>query len=206
MEVITKYFPNLSDVQLHQFEMLASLYQEWNTKINVISRKDIKNLYEHHVLHSLAIAKEINFSEGTVVLDLGTGGGFPGVPLAIFFPKCYFKLIDSIGKKLKVATEIATSINLKNIKTEHLRGEEERGQYDFVVSRAVMSLHKLAKLVCKNISYKQINPLANGLLCLKGGDLYEECRPFKNIVQVIPISNWFEEDWFKEKNIVYLPL
>ena len=202
MEVITKYFPNLSDVQLHQFEMLASLYQEWNTKINVISRKDIKNLYEHHVLHSLAIAKEINFSEGTVVLDLGTGGGFPGVPLAIFFPKCYFKLIDSIGKKLKVAT----SINLKNIKTEHLRGEEERGQYDFVVSRAVMSLHKLAKLVCKNISYKQINPLANGLLCLKGGDLYEECRPFKNIVQVIPISNWFEEDWFKEKNIVYLPL
>ena len=206
MEVITKYFPNLSDIQLHQFEMLASLYQEWNTKINVISRKDIKNLYEHHVLHSLAIAKEINFSDGTVVLDLGTGGGFPGIPLAIFFPKCYFKLIDSTGKKLKVATEIATSISLKNIKTEHIRGEEERGQYDFVVSRAVMSLHKLVKLVYKNISDKQINPLSNGLLCLKGGDLYEECRPFKNIVQVIPIGNWFEEDWFKEKNIVYLPL
>ena len=205
MEIIRKYFSNLTDEQQYQFEQLAPLYEEWNAKINVISRKDIDHLYEHHVLHSLAIAKEISFVSGTTVLDVGTGGGFPGIPLAILFPNCRFKLIDSIGKKVKVAAEIATHIGLKNVDTEHLRGENEKGKYDFVVSRAVMSLPDMAKLIRKNISYKQVNPLPNGLLCLKGGDLTAEIRPFRNIVQVTPLANWFQEEWFKKKNVVYLP-
>ncbi|WP_036858878.1 MULTISPECIES: 16S rRNA (guanine(527)-N(7))-methyltransferase RsmG [Prevotellaceae] len=205
MEIIRKYFSNLTDEQQYQFEQLAPLYEEWNAKINVISRKDIDHLYEHHVLHSLAIAKEISFVSGTTVLDVGTGGGFPGIPLAILFPNCRFKLIDSIGKKVKVAAEIATHIGLKNVDTEHLRGENEKGKYDFVVSRAVMSLPDMAKLIRKNISSKQVNPLPNGLLCLKGGDLTAEIRPFRNIVQVTPIANWFQEEWFKKKNVVYLP-
>ena len=201
MEIIRKYFSNLTDEQQYQFEQLAPLYEEWNAKINVISRKDIDHLYEHHVLHSLAIAKEISFVSGTTVLDVGTGGGFPSIPLAILFPNCRFKLIDSIGKKVKVAAEIAAHI----VDTEHLRGENEKGKYDFVVSRAVMSLPDMAKLIRKNISYKQVNPLPNGLLCLKGGDLTAEIRPFRNIVQVTPIANWFQEEWFKKKNVVYLP-
>ncbi|WP_315340821.1 16S rRNA (guanine(527)-N(7))-methyltransferase RsmG [Hoylesella oralis] len=205
MEIIRKYFSNLTDEQQYQFEQLAPLYEEWNAKINVISRKDIDHLYEHHVLHSLAIAKEISFVSGTTVLDVGTGGGFPGIPLAILFPNCRFKLIDSIGKKVKVAAEIAAHIGLKNVDTEHLRGENEKGKYDFVVSRAVMSLPDMAKLIRKNISYKQVNPLPNGLLCLKGGDLTAEIRPFRNIVQVTPLANWFQEEWFKKKNVVYLP-
>ncbi|MBP5426092.1 MAG: 16S rRNA (guanine(527)-N(7))-methyltransferase RsmG [Prevotella sp.] len=206
MESVKKYFKTLTDEQLRQFAMLDELYHEWNAKINVISRKDIDNLYEHHVLHSLAIAKAVNFRAGTEILDFGTGGGFPGVPLAILFPECRFKLIDGTGKKIRVAQEVAAAIGLKNCQAEHLRGEDERGRFDFVVSRAVMPLPDLAKIVRKNISKKQQNATPNGIICLKGGNLEAEVQPFRNIVEVMPISNWFEEEWFKEKNVVYLPL
>ena len=206
MESVKKYFKTLTDEQLRQFAMLDELYHEWNAKINVISRKDIDNLYEHHVLHSLAIAKAVNFRAGTEILDFGTGGGFPGVPLAILFPECRFKLIDGTGKKIHVAQEVAAAIGLKNCRAEHLRGEDERGRFDFVVSREVMPLPDLAKIVRKNISKKQQNATPNGIVCLKGGNLEAEVQPFRNIVEVMPISNWFEEEWFKEKNVVYLPL
>ena len=206
MESVKKYFKTLTDEQLRQFAMLDELYHEWNAKINVISRKDIDNLYEHHVLHSLAIAKAVNFRAGTEILDFGTGGGFPGVPLAILFPECRFKLIDGTGKKIHVAQEVAAAIGLKNCRAEHLRGEDERGRFDFVVSRAVMPLPDLVKIVRKNISKKQQNATPNGIVCLKGGNLEAEVQPFRNIVEVTPVSNWFEEEWFKEKNVVYLPL
>ena len=206
MESVRKYFKELTDEQLRQLELLDGLYHEWNAKINVISRKDIDNLYEHHVLHSMAIAKTINFRPGTEILDFGTGGGFPGIPLAILFPECRFKLIDGTGKKVRVAQEVATSIGLKNCQAVHLRGEDERGRYDFVVSRAVMPLPDLVKIVRKNISKTQRNASANGVICLKGGELEAEVRPFKNIVEISPISNWFDEEWFKGKNVVYLPL
>ena len=206
MESVKKYFKTLTDEQLRQFAMLDELYHEWNAKINVISRKDIDNLYEHHVLHSLAIAKAVNFRAGTEILDFGTGGGFPGVPLAILFPECRFKLIDGTGKKIHVAQEVAAAIGLKNCRAEHLRGEDERGRFDFVVSHAVMPLPDLAKIVRKNISKKQQNATPNGIVCLKGGNLEAEVQPFRNIVEVTPVSNWFEEEWFKEKNVVYLPL
>ena len=206
MESVKKYFKTLTDEQLRQFAMLDELYPEWNAKINVISRKDIDKLYEHHVLHSLAIAKAVNFRAGTEILDFGTGGGFPGVPLAILFPECRFKLIDGTGKKIRVAQEVAAAIGLKNCQAEHLRGEDESGRFDFVVSRAVMPLPDLAKIVRKNISKKQQNATPNGIICLKGGNLEAEVQPFRNIVEVMPISNWFEEEWFKEKNVVYLPL
>ena len=206
MEIVRKYFKELTDEQLHQLEQLDGLYHEWNAKINVISRKDIDNLYEHHVLHSMAIAKTINFRPGTEILDFGTGGGFPGIPLAILFPECRFKLIDGTGKKIHVAQEVATAIGLKNCQAEHLRGEDERGRYDFVVSRAVMPLPDLIKIVRKNISKTQRNASANGVICLKGGELQAEVHPFKNIVEISPISNWFDEEWFKGKNVVYLPL
>ena len=206
MESVKKYFKTLTDEQLRQFAMLDELYHEWNAKINVISRKDIDNLYEHHVLHSLAIAKAVNFRAGTEILDFGTGGGFPGVTLAILFPECRFKLIDGTGKKIHVAQEVAAAIGLKNCRAEHLRGEDERCRFDFVVSRAVMPLPDLVKIVRKNISKKQQNATPNGIVCLKGGNLEAEVQPFRNIVEVMPISNWFEEEWFKEKNVVYLPL
>ena len=206
MELIRKYFPKLTDTQYSQLEALDALYRDWNAKINVISRKDIDNLYEHHVLHSLAIAKMLNFKAGTEILDFGTGGGFPGIPLAIMFPECRFKLIDGTGKKIRVAQEVATAIGLKNCKPVHLRGEEEKEKYDFIVSRAVMPLPDLIKIVKKNISRKQQNALPNGVICLKGGDVQEETRPFKNIVEIADISNWFEEEWFKEKNCIYVPL
>ena len=186
--------------------MLQDLYNDWNAKINVISRKDIQQLYEHHVLHSLAIAKFINFKSGTSILDFGTGGGFPGIPLAILFPECRFTLIDGTGKKVRVAQEVATTIGLKNVKTKHIRGEEEKGKYDFVVSRAVMPLPELIKIVRKNISKQQKNVLLNGIICLKGGSLEDELKPFSNIVQVTEISNWFTEEWFQTKQVVYLPL
>ena len=205
-ELIRQYFPELSAEQQEQMNALDGLYREWNEKINVISRKDIDNLYEHHVLHSLAIAKAVNFRAGTEILDFGTGGGFPGVPLAILFPECRFKLIDGTGKKIHVAQEVAAAIGLKNCRAEHLRGEDERGRLDFVVSRAVMPLPDLVKIVRKNISKKQQNATPNGIVCLKGGNLEAEVQPFRNIVEVMPISNWFEEEWFKEKNVVYLPL
>ena len=206
MEIIKKYFKELTEEQTPQLQMLDGLYREWNTKINVISRKDIDNLYEHHVLHSLAIAKAIRFRPGTRILDFGTGGGFPGIPLAIMFPECQFKLIDGTGKKIHVAQEIAKAIGLKNCKPEHLRGEDEKGRYDFIVSRAVMPLPDLVKIVRKNVAKANRNALGNGIICLKGGELQAEIHPFKNIVEVNAISNWFAEEWFKEKNVIYLPL
>ena len=206
MENVRKYFKNLTDEQLRQLEQLDGLYHEWNAKINVISRKDIDNLYEHHVLHSMAIAKMINFRPGTEILDFGTGGGFPGIPLAILFPECRFKLIDGTGKKIHVAQEVATAIGLKNCQAAHLRGEDERGRYEFVVSRAVLPLPDLVKIVRKNISKTQRNASANGVICLKGGELESEVRLYKKQVEISPISNWFDEEWFKGKNVVYLPL
>lgn len=204
MEAILKYF-KLTAEQQRQVEMLEALYREWNAKINVISRKDIDNLYEHHVLHSMAIAKLIQFTPGTRILDFGTGGGFPGIPLAILFPDCDFKLIDGTGKKIRVAQEVCQAVGLKNCHPTQLRGEEEKGIFDFVVSRAVMPLPDLVKIVRKNMAAKQHNALPNGIICLKGGQLEEETRPFRNIVEINPISQFFEEEWFKEKNIIYLP-
>lgn len=206
METIKKYFKNLTEEQTKQLEALYGLYHDWNSKINVISRKDIDNLYLHHVMHSMAIAKAINFRPGTKILDFGTGGGFPGVPLSILFPECTFKLIDGTGKKIRVATEVANAIGLRNCHPEHLRGEEEKGQYDFVVSRAVMPLPDLVKIVKKNISKRQQNALPNGVICLKGGDLQAETKPFKNIVELTELSTFFDEEWFKEKYIIYLPV
>jgi 16S rRNA (guanine527-N7)-methyltransferase len=206
MEIIKKYFPAITEQQQEQFAALKALYEDWNQKINVISRKDIDNLYEHHVLHSLAIAKALNFKPGTRLLDFGTGGGFPGIPLAIMFPECQFKLIDGTGKKIRVATEVANAIGLKNCRPEHLRGEDEKGTYDFVVSRAVMPLPDLMKIVRKNISPRQRNAMMNGVICLKGGDLKSELAPFGGRAEVSGISQWFDGAWFEEKSIVYLPL
>jgi 16S rRNA (guanine527-N7)-methyltransferase len=206
MKQILKYFPNLSDEQQRQLAMLEELYRDWNAKINVISRKDIDNLYEHHVLHSMSIAKMINFRPGTKILDFGTGGGFPGIPLAILFPECQFKLIDGTGKKIRVAQEVAQAIGLKNCEPQHLRGEDEKGRYDFVVSRAVMPLPDLAKIVRKNIAREQRNALPNGIVCLKGGDLQSELQPFRHIVDTAELSQWFSEEWFKQKYVIYLPL
>ena len=205
MDIIQKYFPKLTEEQQKQFAMLDELYHDWNAKINVISRKDIDNLYEHHVLHSLAIAKTITFRPGTKVLDFGCGGGFPGIPLAIMFPGCRFKLIDGTGKKILVCQEIIKTLGLTNVTAEQRRGEEEKGQYEFVVSRAVMTLPELAKIVRKNISKKQQNSIPNGIICLKGGNLQGEMTPFKNIVEKTELTTWFKEEWFKEKYIIYLP-
>ncbi|MGM9698514.1 MAG: 16S rRNA (guanine(527)-N(7))-methyltransferase RsmG [Prevotella sp.] len=205
MEKILNYFPNLSDGQCRQFEMLDELYKDWNSKINVISRKDIDNLYEHHVLHSLAIAKLLRFKPHTKILDFGTGGGFPGIPLAIMFPECSFKLIDGTGKKIRVATEVANAIGLKNCTAVQLRGEEERGRFDFVVSRAVMPLPDLMKIVAKNIVKRGSNALPNGVICLKGGDLQAEIHPYRNIVETVELTNWFTEEWFRNKYAIYLP-
>ena len=205
-EIIKKYFPELTERQQEQFEALDALYHDWNAKINVISRKDIDQLYEHHVLHSLAIAKTIRFRPGTRILDFGTGGGFPGVPLAILFPDCEFKLIDGTGKKIRVAQEVAQAVGLTNCHPEHLRGEDERGQYHFVVSRAVMPLPDLVKIVRKNIAKPQLNALPNGILCLKGGNLQAETQPFRNIVETTDISTFFTEDWYKGKYVIYLPI
>ena len=206
IDIITKYFSDISDEQRRQFEALYDLYQDWNSKINVISRKDIDNLFEHHVLHSLAIAKTIRFKDGSEILDFGTGGGFPGVPLAILFPNCHFRLIDGTGKKIRVATEVANAIGLKNCHPEHKRGEEEKGKYDFVVSRAVMPLPDLERIVRKNISTKQRNAMPNGIICLKGGNVEGEIQPFRKYAEVSEISQWFDEEWFKEKSVIYLPI
>ena len=205
-EIIYKYFPHLSDEQLTQFAALGELYRDWNAKINVISRKDIDHVYVHHVLHSLAIAKIINFRPGTSILDFGTGGGFPGVPLSILFPDCKFKLIDGTGKKIRVAQEVCDAIGLKNSSPTHLRGEDEKDKYDFIVSRAVMPLPDLVKLMRKNISMTQQNSLPNGVICLKGGNLQNELQPFHKIVETTDISQFFSEEWFKEKYVIYLPL
>lgn len=205
-DIIRTYFPQISDEQQRQFDALGDLYLDWNAKINVISRKDIDNLYEHHVLHSLAIAKVVNFRPDTAILDFGTGGGFPGIPLAILFPECHFKLIDGTGKKIRVAQEVANAIGLKNCQPEHLRGEEEKGKYDFVVSRAVMPLPDLVKIVRKNISRKQQNAMLNGIFVLKGGNVEGEIAPFHHKAEVTPLSTWFKEEWFKEKSVIYLPM
>lgn len=206
METILKYFPELTNTQRQQLAMLDGLYHEWNAKINVISRKDINNLYEHHVLHSLAIGRAYHFQPGTRILDFGTGGGFPGIPLAILFPECHFRLIDGTGKKIHVAQEVIAATGLKNCEAVHLRGEEEHGQYDFVVSRAVMPLPDLLKIVRKNISRQQRNALLNGVICLKGGNIEAETSPYRNSIEMQDISQWFEEDWFKEKYVTYVPV
>lgn len=205
IDIIKKYFKDLSDKQIKQFSLLYDLYQDWNAKINIISRKDIDNLYEHHVLHSMAIAKLIHFKAGTTILDFGTGGGFPGIPLAILFPEVSFKMIDGTGKKIKVATEIGKDIELRNILPMHMRGEEEKDKFDFIVSRAVMPLPNLIKIVKKNISKEQHNALPNGVIVLKGGNLKEETKSFKKIIEQIELTQWFEEEWFKDKYILYLP-
>ncbi len=205
MNLITKYFPHLTEEQRRQFAELDPLYRDWNAKINVISRKDIDALYEHHVLHSLGIAQMIRFKPGTKILDFGTGGGFPGVPLAILFPECEFLLVDSIGKKVKVAGAVAESLGLKNVRVLHGRGEEIREQFDFVVSRAVMQLQELVGFTKQLVHGTQRNGMPNGLICLKGGELQAELRPFKRIVEVQELYPTFDEEYFKTKKVVYLP-
>lgn len=206
MDEILKYFPGLSTTQIQQFGALNDLYTDWNAKINVISRKDIDNLYLHHVLHSLAIAQIINFKPASGILDVGTGGGFPGIPLAILFPECQFVLIDSIGKKIRVGQEVANAIGLNNITLKHLRIQDEKEKFDFVVSRAVMPLDDLVKLVKKNIAKEQKNALPNGLICLKGGELQHEILPYKNIASTFEISSFYKEEYFKTKKVVFVPL
>ena len=206
MDIILKYFPDLTEQQCSQFAALKVLYEDWNSKINVISRKDIGNLYEHHVLHSLGIAKVVNFKPETHVMDLGCGGGFPGIPLAILYPEVQFHLIDSIGKKIRVCNEVIAGTGLTNVSTRHCRAEEEKGKFDFVVSRAVMPLTNLAKLVKKNISTIQQNALPNGLICLKGGELEHETMPFKNRTMMTDLKDFFEEEFFETKKVVYLSL
>ena len=203
--MIEQYF-KLTEHQAQQFAALDALYRDWNSKINVISRKDIDKLYEHHVLHSLAIAKLLPFQPGTTILDVGTGGGFPGIPLAILFPECRFMLIDSIGKKIKVASEVASALGLTNVTCKQERAEEEKQQFDFVVSRAVMPLPDLVKLVRKNVSNKHRNAVPNGLVVLKGGDLQAEIAPIIKKAEVTPCSQWFKGEWFETKQVIYLPL
>ena len=202
-KIISKYFEGLTAEQEHQFQALGALYEDWNAKINVISRKDIGNLYEHHVLHSLGIAKVISFKPGTKVMDLGSGGGFPGIPLAILFPEVKFHLIDSIGKKIRVATEISQSIGLKNVSFAHERVEEEKDKFDFVVSRAVMPLDDLVRLSKKNISKKQQNALPNGIICLKGGELQREITHLKDRSIFWNLSDFFDETYFETKKVVF---
>lgn len=205
-EIIFQYFKDINDEQRAQFRALGPLYQEWNAKINVISRKDIDNLYMHHVLHSLGIAKVVNFRQGSNILDIGTGGGFPGIPLAILFPNCKFKLIDSIGKKTRVAAAVANAIGLKNVVVEHRNVVEEKNKYDFVVSRAVMNATDLVKLIRKNVSKEQRNALPNGLICLKGGDMTEEVAPFKNHSEIWDLKPYFDDEFFDTKKVMYIQL
>ncbi|MDR2839685.1 MAG: 16S rRNA (guanine(527)-N(7))-methyltransferase RsmG [Paludibacter sp.] len=206
MDLLLKYFPDLTAEQHRQFALLYDLYYDWNAKINVISRKDIENLYEHHVLHSLAIAKFLNFKDKTLVLDIGTGGGFPAIPLAILFPQVRFTAVDSIRKKILVANEIAKSIDLQNITFKVLRAEEEKNKYDFVVSRAVMPLADFVKLVQKNVKHQNFNALPNGIICLKGGEIEHEAQQFQKIAEIYEIADMFSEEYFKTKKIVYLPI
>ena len=205
IEAIKEQF-SLSPLQIEQFNQLGELYRDWNAKINVISRKDIDNLFPHHIIHSLAIAKVLNFQAGTTLLDVGTGGGFPGIPLAILFPECQFTLVDSIGKKILVASEVAKSLGLQNVRCIKERIEEEKGQFDFVISRAVMPMGDLVKLVRKNVSHKHSNAMPNGLMVLKGGKLEGELHEFKKHVEQTPITDFFKDEWYKEKYVIYLPL
>ncbi len=206
MNTILKYFPTLTQEQIAQFSALDSLYRDWNSKINVISRKDIDNLYEHHVLHSLAIAKILRFQPGTDVVDIGTGGGFPGIPLAIMFPECRFTLVDSVGKKIKVASEVAASLGLNNVNFVYDRMENVKQKFDFAVSRAAMSLDLLVKVCRKNINKAGHNALPNGLICLKGGELETEVKAYSRIATLYSVSEFFSEEYFQTKKAVYLPL
>ena len=206
MELINKYFPSITSEQRERFAALDALYRDWNSKINVISRKDIDNLYEHHILHSLGIAKLIAFKSGTRIMDLGTGGGFPGIPLAIMFPDVQFHLVDSIGKKIRVCDEVRTALGLTNVTTEWSRAENVKDKFDFVVSRAVMPLADLVKLIRKNIAKDSHNAMPNGLICLKGGELANEVLPMKSHTLITDLSDYFEEEFFETKKVVYVSL
>lgn len=206
LAALKNYFPELTKNQYRQFNALYDLYADWNAKINVISRKDIENLYEHHILHSLGVSKMLKFSNGSTVMDLGTGGGFPGIPLAILMPEVHFHLVDSIGKKIKVGQAVAEAIGLTNVSFRHCRVEEEKGLFDFIVSRAVMPLSDLVKICKKNIRKEQQNALPNGLICLKGGELQHEILPFRKQVITLNLDNYFKEAFFQTKKVVYLPL
>ena len=206
LEAIYHYFPETTTEQRRQLQALYDLYADWNGKINVISRKDIVNLYQHHVLHSLGILKMTCFKAGSQVMDIGTGGGFPGIPLAIMMPDVHFHLVDSIGKKIKVGQAVAEAIGLKNVSFRHCRAEEEKGLFDFVVSRAVMPLGDLIKIARKNVSKEQQNSLPNGLICLKGGELQEEILPFRNKAVTLDLKDYFNEEFFETKKVVYVPL
>ena len=204
ISIIEKYFPNLSDVQKSQFAAVDALYQDWNSKINVISRKDMDNFYEHHVLHSLGIAKFTDFADGTEILDLGTGGGFPAIPLAIIFPNVSFHAIDGVGKKIKVLNAVAESIGLTNIKGEHLRAEDVKAKYDYVVSRAVMQMPDLMKLARPLLKPVASSALPVGVIALKGGDLTEELKPLGRNAMSESLTNYFEEEFFSTKSVVYV--
>ncbi len=206
MYIIQKYFPDLTEEQNRQFILLQSLYEEWNNKINVISRKDIDQLYERHVLHSLAIAKIIRFKNKTSILDVGTGGGFPGIPLAILFPECSFHLVDSIEKKINVVQKISLALNLRNITSEKIRAEKIKNQYDFIVSRAVTAFPAFYNWVKTKIKHESKNELKNGILYLKGGDLNEELKDFKSKIKTFEISKFYSESFFETKKIIYLPI
>jgi 16S rRNA (guanine527-N7)-methyltransferase len=206
MEIIARYFPELTEDRALLLKQLYPLYTDWNTKINVISRKDITALYERHVLHSLAIAKFIRFTAGTQVLDVGTGGGFPGIPLAIYFPNTHFHLIDSVGKKIKVVKEVAESLGLENVSAEQIRAEQLKEKYDFVVSRAVTKLPEFVSWIRNNISLKQQNAIPNGVIYLKGGNLEGEIRPFRKTAFVQNLSDYFDEEFFETKKLVHVPV
>ena len=199
LDNIFGYFPEISDRQKEQMAQLYPLYADWNSKINVISRKDIDNLYVHHILHSLGIAKVVKFREGTRIMDVGTGGGLPGIPLAIMFPECKFHLVDSIGKKIRVAQEIANALGLENVTLRHCRAEEEKDEFDFVVTRGVMPLVDLVKAIRKNIGREQKNSISNGILALKGGELGSEIAPMKNICTTWDLKDFFKEEFFETK-------
>ena len=207
MDLIRKYFPDLSSLQYEQLEALGPLYTDWNSKINVISRKDIDNLYEHHILHSMAIAKVIRFAQGTRLADVGTGGGLPGIPLAILFPGCNFTLIDSIGKKVRVAQDIAVQTGLKNVICRHERAEDDKDRYEFILSRGVMPLPDLCSVAGRLIDRKiQRNAYPNGVICLKGGDLSAEIARFRKVAEVTEISKYFHEEFFQDKKTVYVQI
>ncbi len=206
MDIIKKYFPNLPEEQVEQFSALGKLYAEWNEKINVISRKDIDQLYERHVLHSLGIAKVMQFAPGTSVMDVGTGGGFPGIPLAIMFPETNFFLVDSIAKKISVVNGVKESLGLKNVVAEQHRAEKIDGQFDFIISRAVTAFPKFVSLVRKKVHGKQRNSLPNGILYLKGGDFDEELKPFKNQHKIYDLTDFFDEGFFETKKVIHLQI